>query len=104
MVSLSANFVSETRKGVRQTVAKLSDVPEPLKLKAAVDIALPFPESPAETMNTRRQPAGRTVFAAIAVERLRGQHSDVVVVRADGTGERALTTGSSKNGGPVWRT
>ena len=40
---------------------------------------------------------------SIAVERLRGQHSDVVVVRADGAGERALTSGSGKNGGPTWR-
>src|SRR5438045_6711592 len=40
---------------------------------------------------------------SLAVERLRGQHSDVVVVRADGTGERALTSGSGKNGGPTWR-
>ena len=40
---------------------------------------------------------------SIAVERLRGQHSDVVVVRGDGTGERALTTASGKNGGPTWR-
>jgi TolB protein len=40
---------------------------------------------------------------SIAVERLRGQHSDIVVVRADGTGERALTSGSGKNGGPTWQ-
>ena len=40
---------------------------------------------------------------SIAVERLRGQHSDVIVVRGDGTGERALTTASGKNGGPTWR-
>ena len=44
-------------------------------------------------------PDGKT----IAFERTRGSHSDVYVVRADGSGLRDLTRGTGRNGGPQWR-
>ena len=39
----------------------------------------------------------------IAFERLAGSHANIAVVGADGKGERILTSGEGKNGGPVWR-
>src|SRR3954449_1127644 len=67
MVSLSAYFVSDGVRGVRQTVPTLSEVPDPLKLSASVVTACPF-ESAAEMIHTSRHPAGRTVFAGIVVD------------------------------------
>jgi TolB protein len=39
----------------------------------------------------------------IAFERLAGSHADIAVIGTDGKGEKTLTSGTGKNGGPVWR-
>jgi Tol biopolymer transport system component len=53
---------------------------------------------PGNSLSPRWSPDGKS----IAFERLRGQSSQVYVVRADGTGETQLTR-EGKNGGPVWK-